>query len=116
MKKIIGLLLATVILTISSDSFAKRDTKPGKDEFVISGGQVIDVIVKLDNTFTKISGSGIGGQVDCFLYGPSKKLVAYDVNPGSNCSLRHTAKESGKFIIKLINYSEDDSDYSIFTN
>jgi hypothetical protein len=50
------------------------------------------------------------------LYSPKKLLVAYDVEPGSNCNLKYTAKDAGTYIIKLVNYSEDSSKYTILTN
>ena len=116
MKKIISILIVACILTISSTAFSKRENKPGKDQFIVPGGYAVDLLVNLDTAPTKISGIGMGGQVDCFLYSPKKLLVAYDVEPGSNCNLKYTAKDAGTYIIKLVNYSEDSSKYTILTN
>ncbi len=116
MKHIISISIFLFCSIISFPAFSKRKNKPGKDEFVVPALQTIDVIVYLDDTYTVISGAGLGGQVDCFIYGPEKILVSYDVNPGSNCSMKFTPKVSGKFIIKFVNYDNYSSEYVVMTN
>lgn len=110
MKKILILLSIMFCAAISNLSNAGRLEGSGSMKLTLKPDQIKIYNVNLiGNELTHVQCSGVGGEVDYYLYDPNGKLIDYDKELGSNCNIKVNIINSGKYYLKVDNLSDDES-------
>jgi|LakMenEpi03Aug12_release.lakeMendotaPanAssembly.Ray.scaffolds.fasta_scaffold784472_2 hypothetical protein len=116
MKKLISLILISLIFLTPHQAIAKRKNKPGYDKVFIPSGRMVEYNVELDTIPTVFNVVGKGGKIDCYLFDNNQKILTKDTSVGNNCIVAYRVPVENTYIFIIANYGKSDSFVELETN